>query len=261
MKIANNNGHTLNGAGRGAIGFIDESICTRQIGKYFIEGMKSLNHTVYDCTIDKSSNYLYEAVKEANKYNVDYAISHHLNCFADEKANGVEVLIYDLNDKETYKVAERICKEISKLGFKNRGVKQGNHLYWLRKNKSKAILIEYLFCSNKSDVSLYNPQKLANACIYGLTNSYPITTDKLPIINSPEYKTYINGNYDTKGKVVRTNNSGLNIRAERNANSKILGKLEEGSIIQLDYCIDNWFSIWNNGKVGYINGKYIDLVK
>ena len=158
MKIANNNGHTLNGTGRGAIGFIDESICTRQIGKYFIEGMKSLNHTVYDCTIDKSSNYLYEAVKEANKYNVDYAISHHLNCFADEKANGVEVLIYDLNDKETYKVAERICKEISKLGFKNRGVKQGNHLYWLRKNKSKAILIEYLFCSNNNDVSLYNPQ-------------------------------------------------------------------------------------------------------
>ena len=46
MKIANNNGHTLNGTGRGAVGFIDESICTRQIGKYFIEGMKSLNHTV-----------------------------------------------------------------------------------------------------------------------------------------------------------------------------------------------------------------------
>ena len=74
----------------------------------------------------------------------------------------------------------------------------------------------------------------------------------------------MNGNYDTKGKIVRTNGEGLNIRSERNANSKILWKLEEGSIIELDYCIDNWFSIWDKnlgGVVGFINGKYIDLVK
>lgn len=261
MKIVNNNGHTLNGNGSGAIGFLNESICTRQIGKYFIEGMKSLGHTVYDCTIDKSSSYLYEAVTKANKYKVDYAITHHLNCFANEEANGVEVLIYDLNDKETYKVADKICKEISKLGFKNRGVKQGNHLYWLRKNNNKAMIIEYLFCSNRKDVSLYNPQKLANATIYALTDSLPIIDNKLPIINTPEYKTYSNGNYDVKGRVVRTNNSGLNIRAERNANSKILGSLAEGEIIELDYCIDNWFSIWNNNKIGFVSGKYIDLVK
>ena len=99
MKIVNNNGHTLKGIGSGAIGFLNESECNRQIGKYFVEGMKSLNHTVYDVTIDKSSDYLYEAVKEANKYNVDYAITHHLNSFSNEEANGVEVLIYDLNDK------------------------------------------------------------------------------------------------------------------------------------------------------------------
>ena len=81
------------------------------------------------------------------------------------------------------------------------------------------------------------------------------------IINTPEYKTYSNGNYDVKGRVVRTNNSGLNIRAERNANSEILGTLSEGEIIELDYCIDNWFSIWNNNKIGFVSGKYIDLVK
>ena len=262
MKIINNNGHTLNGLGRGAIGYLDESICTRQIGKYFIEGMRSLGHTVYDCTIDKSSSYLYEAVNKANKYKVDFAITHHLNHFANEEANGVEVLIYDVNDKETYKVADKICKEISKLGFKNRGVKQGNHLYWLRKNNNKAMIIEYFFCSNKQDVSLYNPQKLANATVYALTDSLPIIDNKLPIINNnQEYKTYANGNYDVKGRVFRTNNSGLNIRSERNANSKILGSLAEGEIIELDYCIDNWFSIWHNNKVGFINGKYIDLIK
>lgn len=262
MKIINNNGHTLNGKGRGAIGFIDESICTRQIGKYFIEGMKALNHTVYDTTIDKSESYLTEAVNKANKYTVDYAITHHLNCHSNSEANGVEVLIYDLNDKKTYEVAKRICDEISKLGFRNRGVKESKSLYWLRKNKNKAMIIEYLFCSNKNDVSLYNPQKLANATIYGLTNSYPITTDKLPIINNnPTSNKYSNGTYQCKGKVVNTNGEGLNIREERNTNSKIIGKLTEGYIVKVDYCLNNWFSVWENGKLGFINGKYIELVK
>ena len=261
MKVVNNNGHTLNGKGSGAIGFLNESICTRQIGKYFVEGMRSLGHTIYDCTIDKSQSYLYEVVNMANKYKVDYAISHHLNHFDNSEANGVEVLIYDLNDKETYNVADKICKEIAKLGFRNRGVKQGNHLYWLRKNNNKAMIIEYFFCSNKQDVSLYNPQKLANAVIYALTNNYPITNNNQPIINNSTPILYLNGNYDVKGKVVRTNGEGLNIRAERNANSKILGTLREGELVMLDYCINNWFSIWNNNQVGYINGKYIDLVK
>ena len=261
MKVVNNNGHTLNGKGSGAIGFLNESICTRQIGKYFVEGMRSLGHTIYDCTIDKSQSYLYEVVNMANKYKVDYAISHHLNHFDNSEANGVEVLIYDLNDKETYNVADKICKEIAKLGFRNRGVKQGNHLYWLRKNNNKAIIIEYFFCSNKQDVSLYNPQKLANAVVYALTNNYPITNNNQPIINNSTPTLYLNGNYDVKGKVVRTNGEGLNIRAERNANSKIIGTLREGELVMLDYCINNWFSIWNNNQVGYINGKYIDLVK
>lgn len=261
MKVVNNNGHTLNGKGSGAIGFLNESICTRQIGKYFVEGMRSLGHTIYDCTIDKSQSYLYEVVNMANKYKVDYAISHHLNHFDNSEANGVEVLIYDLNDKETYNVADKICKEIAKLGFRNRGVKQGNHLYWLRKNNNKAIIIEYFFCSNKQDVSLYNPQKLANAVVYALTNNYPITNNNQPIINNSTPTLYLNGNYDVKGKVVRTNGEGLNIRAERNANSKIIGTLREGELVMLDYCINNWFSIWNSNQVGYINGKYIDLVK
>lgn len=262
MKIINNNGHTLNGLGSGAIGYLNESVCTRQIGKYFVEGMRSLGHTIYDCTIDKSTSYLFEAVNKANKYNVDYAITHHLNHYSDEKSNGVEVLIYDLKDKKTYEVADRICKEIAKLGFRNRGVKENKSLYWLRKNTNKAMIIEYFFCSNKKDVSLYNPQKLANATIYGLTNSYPITTNKLPIVNNnPTSNKYLNGNYDCKGRVVNTNGEGLNVRSERNANSKVIGKLVEGSIVHLDYCIDNWFSIWQNGNLGFINGKYIELLK
>ena len=261
MKIINNNGHTISGKGSGAIGYLNESVCTRQIGKYFIEGMKLLGHTVYDCTIDKSNNYLSEAIKEANKYSVDYAITHHLNSHSNQEANGVEVVIYDLSDKVIHEIAKKICNEISKLGFKNRGVKENKNLYWLKHNKNKSMIIEYLFCSNKKDCGLYHPQRLANATIYALTNLYPITTNKLPIIpiiNSFEYK---DGTYQCEAKVVNTNGESLNVREERNAKSNIIRKLKEGTIVRVDYCLNNWFSVWENGKVGFINGKYVELIK
>ena len=258
MKIINNNGHTVSGKGSGAVGYLNESVCTRQIGKYFVESMKLLNHTVYDCTIEKSDNYLSEAIKEANKYSVDYAITHHLNSHSNCEANGVEVVIYDLSDKVIYEVAKKICDEISKLGFKNRGVKENKNLYWLKHNKNKAMIIEYLFCSNKKDCSLYNPQRLANATVYALTNSYAIQNDIKPLINPFEYK---DGAYECDAKVVNTNGEDLNVREERNAKSKIIGKLKEGTIVKVDYCLNNWFSVWENGKVGFINGKYVEIIK
>ena len=73
MKINNNNGHTLTGLGTGAIGYLNESQETRNIGYYFVDGMKKLGHTVYDCTIDKSNTYLYEAVSKANTNKADLA--------------------------------------------------------------------------------------------------------------------------------------------------------------------------------------------
>lgn len=263
MIINNNNGHTLNGKGSGAIGILNESICTRQIGSYFIKGMRSSGHTVHDCTIEKSSSYLFEAVNLANKNKANFSISHHLNHSDDPNANGVEVWIYDLKDKNTYSAAKRICDELAKLGFRNRGVKESKAFYWLRKTSSDAILIEYFFCSNKKDVGLYNPEKLANAVILGLTNKLPSTDNNNSSTNSSNSSTkkYINGNYDCKGKVINTNGTGLNIRSERNANSKVIGKLNEGSIVELDYCIDNWFSIWQNGNRGFIHGGYIELIK
>lgn len=254
MKISNNEGHTLNGKGSGAIRYLNESICTRQIGKYFREIMKKNNHTVYNCTIEKSNNYLYEAVKESNKYNVDYAISHHLNCSDDVEANGVEVWIYDIHDKVTYETASRICNELSKLGLKNRGVKESKEFYWIKNTKSKAMIIEYLFCSNKSDVDKYNPQKLAEAVFKGLTNT------KSQGSVEDHKKIYPNGEYNCEAKVVNVGSKGLRIRAERNTSSEVLGKLLQGSIVEVDYCLNNWFSIWENGEKGFIYGEFIELL-
>ncbi|MGL5714221.1 MAG: N-acetylmuramoyl-L-alanine amidase, partial [Paraclostridium sp.] len=82
MIIGTNAGHTLSGQGSGAVAILKESDCNRQVNNHFIS--KAKNHfTVYDCTKDKSSDYLYDVVKMANSYNLDLAISHHMNCFHD----------------------------------------------------------------------------------------------------------------------------------------------------------------------------------
>lgn len=259
MKITNNAGHTKIGTGSGAIGLLDESTCNRQISKNFVSKMTTLGHTIYDCTIEKSTSYLYESVNKANKYNSDYAISHHLNHSNDPNANGVEVLVYSLKDKELVKVAQNICDELAKLGIRNRGVKENSALYWLRKTDDKAMIIEYIFCSNKKDVSLYNPQKFANAIIKALTNQTSSNNNiTSPAVNRNKHP---NGNYNCKGKVVKTNGDTLAIRATRDYKSRQIGKLKEGTIINVNYCKDNWFSTWHTGNEGYINASYIELLK
>lgn len=257
MIIGNNCGHTISGFGSGAIGLLQESICSRQIGNHFEKLLINNKHKVIDCTIDYSSNYLKEATERANRQKLDYAITHHLNHSNDVKANGVEVWIYDLNDRKTYEAAARICSELSKLGFKNRGVKENKKFAWLKNTKSKAMIIEYFFCSNKSDVEKYNPQKLALASYNGLTGAKDHVNSDL---KEPTKYKYENGDYNRFGIVVNTNNLGLNIRAERNSKSKAIGKLVEGSKIKLDYCMDNWFSVWENGECGFICGEYIKLL-
>lgn len=253
MIINNNAGHTLKGLGTGSIGYLNESYEVRNVSKHFVDNMKSLGHIIYDCTVDQSNNYLSDIVSKANKRKSDLAISHHMNHVGYESGNGVEVWIYDLDDEVAYNYANRICEEIAKLGFKNRGVKENKDFYWLKYTKDRAMIIEYLFVSNRKDTQLYNAKKLADAVTNALVGKLPTTT--LPTLNS-----YKNGDYNKSAVVVNTNGTGLNIRSERNSKSKILGKFNEGQVITVNYCLDNWFSTYSNGQLGFIYGAYVELL-
>ena len=137
-------------------------------------------------------------------------------------------------------------------------MKANPKFYWLGHTRDKAMIIEYCFCSNEKDYKNYNSKKLAYAVIKALTD-VDLNNHK-PTINNTEanYK-YENGSYNSKAIVVGTNGKGLNIRSERSSNSKILGQFKEGQAIEVNYCIDNWFSTWSNGSKGFVYGKYIKL--
>lgn len=170
MKLAINAGHTITGVGTGAVGHINESKENREVTKLVIQMLKQLGHSVIDCTIDKSDNYLKDAVNIANNYNVDLAVSIHFNAGG---GTGVETLVYNGHDIPN-KHAKSVNKEISSLGYKNRGVKQRPDLYWLKATTAKAILIECCFVDSKEDISKYSAKKMAEAITKGLVGELPL---------------------------------------------------------------------------------------
>ncbi len=155
MVVGINCGHTISGAGYGAVGIIKESEHTRLVGQDLMSLLRSSGVTVIDCTIDQAATqaeYLAEAVALANRQDLDWFISIHLNASKAHTGHGVEVYTYE---GRQYQDALDVCSGISSLGFTNRGVKAGTGLYVIRKTKAKSMLIEVCFCDNEEDVNRY----------------------------------------------------------------------------------------------------------
>lgn len=157
MKIVVNAGHTKLGKGTGAVGQLKESVETRKIAYHLMYLLASTNHEVIPAVFDKSDNNLKEAVNLANNEKADLFVSIHLNAGGGE---GVEA--YTWKGQQLTK-AVNVCKNISALGFKNRGVKNGSHLYVIKNSKATAILVECCFVDNPKDKEKYNAYSIAKA--------------------------------------------------------------------------------------------------
>lgn len=177
-----NDGHTLRGAGSGAIGKIKESEHTRLVGAEVRRLLQEEGQGVFNCTIDKanSTNQSLElVVSQANRQDLDWFIAIHFNAGGGE---GVEVYTYE---GRQYQDAVDVCKNISALGFKNRGVKAGTGLYVIRKTKAKSMLIEVCFVDTQdADKYLKVAYKaIAKAIVEGILNKKINYTD-IPNINN-----------------------------------------------------------------------------
>ena len=178
MKINVHAGHNPDGKiACGAVGLIKESTEARKVKDLVIKYLKQLGHTVYDCTVSNGTSQndvLKKIVAKCNAHKVDLDVSIHFNSGAkDKKGNkkttGTEIYIYSLSNKaKSY--AQRTVTAIASLGFKNRGVKRSLTLYFLRKTKSPAMLVECCFVDDKDDTTLYNADKMARAIVKGVTD-------------------------------------------------------------------------------------------
>lgn len=177
MRINVHAGHNPDGkTACGASGFIQESTEARKVKNEVISQLRQLGHTVYDCTCDNGTSQadvLTRIVNASNTNETDLDVSIHFNAGAGDRAGngkttGTEVYVYN-SASAAKPYAEKVCEAIAKLGFKNRGVKTSTSLYFLRKTKSPAMLIECCFVDDKDDVQLYDYRSMASAIVFGIT--------------------------------------------------------------------------------------------
>lgn len=177
MRINVHAGHGADGSKScGAIGLIKESTENRNVKNEVMRLLKQEGCTVFDTSCDypaSSGDCINKIVKKCNANKVDLDVSIHFNSGAKDKngngvTTGVEVLVYD--NKSCYTQATRIVDRISKLGYRNRGVKIRTDLGVLRNTKAPALLVECCFVDDRDDVNKYNYKTMAKAIVEGILN-------------------------------------------------------------------------------------------
>ena len=170
----------------GARGIRFEDNLTMEVGNKVIAKLKSLGHEAISCTPNSArsvSQSLGRRCDIANRNKVDVFISIHFNAF-NGQANGTEV--FAMSDAGR-KIAKPVLDEIIKLGFFNRGVKNGSHLYVLRNTNMPGILIECCFIDSAKDMQLYDGEAMANAIVTGLTGK--VVSSPVNIVGDEEQNT------------------------------------------------------------------------
>ena len=177
MRINVSAGHNPDGkVACGAVGLLKESTEARRVTNEVVRLLKEQGHTVYNCTCDNGTSQgdvLKKIVAKCNQHSVDLDVSMHFNAGASaQKKNGqttgTEVLVYNDSGKAML-AAQRVAKQIATLGYKNRGIKIRDGLYFLRNTKSPAMLIECCFVDDGDDAALYDYKKMAAAIVQGIT--------------------------------------------------------------------------------------------
>ncbi len=167
-KVTVHGGHNPSGKiACGASDWLDESTEARWITRKVIKLLKKNGIKAVNCTVNNGTSQKDVLYKICNKCNAvadaDLHISIHFNSGrsdrkGDGRTGGTEVLLTkNIDDKGD--IAKRICSQMAKLGFTNRGVKTRTDLYFLNRTKAPALLVEVCFIDDKDDYMLYSADR------------------------------------------------------------------------------------------------------
>lgn len=154
----------------GAVGIIKEEYVINTVGSKVISKLQNSGHEVIQCrpsNATSTSNSLNQRANKANSNKVDMFISLHANA-----GGGIGSEIYTYNGKNI-DAANRILNNMSSLGFKNRGIKNGSNLAVIRLTEATSMLIEICFIDTQNDVDIFNKvgaESIANMIVEGLLN-------------------------------------------------------------------------------------------
>ena len=214
MIIGLDMGHTLSGAGTGARGYVEETVKNREAGNRLMAMLREKGHTVINCTVDKSSNDLYDRVRKANAQKLDLFVSLHLNAFKSTTSEmGVETHIYngnysgkEANRRYAQAIQTALVQEVKWI---DRKVKESN-FYVLRETVAPAVLVELGFCDSQGDMNKWNTEKIAAALFRGITGTAYVAV-AAPGVNTGKGETFKVGDRVVVSKNATTYATGQNI--------------------------------------------------
>jgi len=168
LKIAVDIGHNIpNNLGAKSIG--DENVMVAEVGERLAARLRMSGYDVLMAAPVRAasvSDSLMQRVSKANEGRADLFVSIHMNAGG---GSGTEVWIG--SEKGRY-IGDKVVSSIAGLGFRNRGVKlqgkDGKGLYVLKHTRMTAILVEGCFVDSKSDMELYDPERMAFAIWRGI---------------------------------------------------------------------------------------------
>ena len=205
MIIGVHAGHNPSGkVACGAVGIICESTEARKVKDEVIKLLKVAGHTVVDCTVENGksvSDIVGKQVAKSNAQELDLTVAIHFNSGRNDKKGdgvnaGVEVLATEFSGIKK-EVSTRICDNVSKLGFRNRGLKKRTDLSFLNRTTAKAILIECCFVDDYDDIKLYNYKTMAKAIAEAIHGS-TIVEATSSNVDTKTYYRVVAGSYTSK---------------------------------------------------------------
>jgi N-acetylmuramoyl-L-alanine amidase len=119
-------------------------------------------------------------------------------------------------------------------------------LYELRYTRAPSILVEVAYHDNAADAEWIknNIQAIARNLSLSVAEYFGV-----PLVDPRP----------TRTGIVRTQGGRLNVRAQPNTESQVLGQLQNGARVTVTGQDGNWYLIQYNGLVGYVFGQYLEL--
>lgn len=136
------------GTDPGAVGYtLKEKTINLNVLLACKETLERQGVTVVCSRVTDENDTVVEEVKEANASGATLVISFHTNAGG---GDGFEAYYWssDTNGKKLASLGEKYIKA---LGQNSRGIKTGNHLYFVKNTKATAVLFESFFLDNDTD--------------------------------------------------------------------------------------------------------------
>lgn len=255
MKVFISAGH--GGSDPGAVGNgLLEKDCNLYIALAFGEVLEAAGVNVkYSRTKDENDPVTQEVI-EANHYQADYAISFHNNLdpnLADGEAEGSESYYYP-GDMKGKALADTFENVIINMGFKSRGSKPTNTLYFIRNTAMTAVLVESAFINTHDAARI---DTVAECSAYGEAYGHAfLKYIGVEIPNKPD----IFSPFQIKAK-----NKKLYVYQDHTRNSKVTYVIEDKRrYTVVDSYVNNyegeyWYKL--KSGIGWINADDVEAIK